>query len=634
MRVLFVNHNSYLEEVTGAEKSLYYDVRALLARGVEAAVLSRKEGLSTEYFRSLGVPVFVCPYEPEPVRDVIARVQPHVVYVNTIAPVAVATAARALGAPVLWVVREIPNDRLERVGILAREASLIVAVSGAVRRHLYRLGVRRPIAKLFNAVPLNDWREQTWARRRAERRRALHLTEEQVAIGFVGKVSRKKGIEHFVTMARLIGRRRKDAVFLIFGHVRDEREALMRHLRRCAETAGLRRRIMFCGFEEDVEKIYPALDVVVVPSLSDEPFGRVTAEAMAFRKPVVAYDSGASKEIIVHGRTGFVVPKGHVELLSHAVLQLFDPALRRRFGAEGRRRVEELFDMPKHADALLELLHRCARRADGSRWRPAPTAPAPAAAPGLPDQRPPEKLRSFVGTADDPPLPPWGSFQARQAAIQRLAQMQARFLFRNGAGRQRAGLSSLPNLLDAVRAAHEQGALRRELERCRSWLPREHGGPKLVEKALRRVPKLIAQLEKGPATLAHGDVRWHNMRLGGDGAVRFVHWSRSAFAPVPYDLALWLEETLALYPEYSGRQKELRDWAIDTYRRRFAKFRRPLPRKTFIRHYQLSCLLQILSFALWEHARRAAAGCPSSQRLVAHYMSRLAKWGKKHGIIG
>ncbi len=103
------------------------------------------------------------------------------------------------------------------------------------------------------------------------------------------------------------------------------------------------KRVFFLGFTQDIQRIYPSLDIVVVPSLADEPFGRVTVEAMAFRKPVVAYDSGASRELVVHGQTGFVVPKGDVKKLSRAVLELFDPSKRLQFGAAGRRGSKRLF---------------------------------------------------------------------------------------------------------------------------------------------------------------------------------------------------------------------------------------------------------------------------------------------------
>lgn len=367
MRILLVNHTSYAEEITGAEKSLYYDVRCLRDHGYDVAVLSRKKGKSTQLFRSLGVPVHVVPYASPQVKKVIGRIKPDLVYVNTIGPVTVGETAHSLRVPVLWLIREIPVFNVERVKTIDRHATAIVAISDAVERSLRILGVKRRIERLPNAVDLAELNERVWPKHRAERRVKRKLNNTRVVVGFVGKVSEKKGIEDFVDMAIRVGRRERKAAFFIFGHVRSHTEALIRRLRRRLALAHMNKRVFFLGFTQNIERIYPSLDIVVVPSLADEPFGRVAVEAMAFRKPVIAYDSGASRELVVHGETGFVVPKGDVSKMSKAVLELFSPSKRRQFGVAGRSRVEQHFSMPAHAQQLMELIHRYARPADTKR---------------------------------------------------------------------------------------------------------------------------------------------------------------------------------------------------------------------------------------------------------------------------
>lgn len=369
MRILFVNHTSYAEEVTGAEKSLYYDVHCLKERGFDVVVLSRKYGRSTELFRQLGVPVFVVPYDSPHLEKRIARINPDLVYVNTIGPVSVGAAAHSLRLPVLWFVREIPTWNVERIKTIRRHASAIVAISDAVEQNLRSLGVNDRIERLPNAVDLDELDERVWPAYRAERRQKRKLREDRIVVGFVGKVSEKKGIAHFVEMAIRVGRREPKAAFFVFGHIRSYTKPLIRQLKRRLAAAHMSKRMFFLGFTDNIERIYPSLDIVVVPSLADEPFGRVTVEAMAFRKPVVAYDSGASRELVVHGETGFVVPKGDVKKLSKAVLKLFDPSKRLEFGSAGRRRVEQHFSMTTHAERLVELVHRYARSTDARRER-------------------------------------------------------------------------------------------------------------------------------------------------------------------------------------------------------------------------------------------------------------------------
>jgi glycosyltransferase involved in cell wall biosynthesis len=57
-------------------------------------------------------------------------------------------------------------------------------------------------------------------------------------------------------------------------------------------------------------------NVVVVPSLRPEPFGRVVVEAQAMRKPVIVAAHGAAMETVRHGETGLLVPPGDVAALA------------------------------------------------------------------------------------------------------------------------------------------------------------------------------------------------------------------------------------------------------------------------------------------------------------------------------
>ncbi len=85
---------------------------------------------------------------------------------------------------------------------------------------------------------------------------------------------------------------------------------------------------------------YQQADIVVVPSLWDEPFGIVALEAMATSLPVCAARVGGLQDIVVHGETGMLFERDNVEELA-AVLRplLDDAAMRRAQGAAGRDRV-------------------------------------------------------------------------------------------------------------------------------------------------------------------------------------------------------------------------------------------------------------------------------------------------------
>ncbi len=100
-------------------------------------------------------------------------------------------------------------------------------------------------------------------------------------------------------------------------------------------------------------------DIIVVPSLWEEPFGLVAVEAMACARPVCASAVGGLLDIVRQGETGFHFEPGNAaELAKELDILLDNPALRRRMGLAGRAVVEKEYDwdrvIERHYLPLLE----------------------------------------------------------------------------------------------------------------------------------------------------------------------------------------------------------------------------------------------------------------------------------------
>ena len=101
--------------------------------------------------------------------------------------------------------------------------------------------------------------------------------------------------------------------------------------------------------------------VLAIPSIWPEPFGIVGLEAMAFRKPVVAYDVGGIREWLQDQNTGYLVPAGDVEQFGTCLKRCVDDAaLARTFGYAGRQSVEQSFTYEAHISRLLDLYRKAA----------------------------------------------------------------------------------------------------------------------------------------------------------------------------------------------------------------------------------------------------------------------------------
>jgi glycosyltransferase involved in cell wall biosynthesis len=82
---------------------------------------------------------------------------------------------------------------------------------------------------------------------------------------------------------------------------------LRRGLERLVETTGLSRRVSFLGFRDDALPLLARSAALVLPSLT-EGISRVSMEAMALGRPVIATDIPGNRELIENGVTGFLVP--------------------------------------------------------------------------------------------------------------------------------------------------------------------------------------------------------------------------------------------------------------------------------------------------------------------------------------
>jgi len=123
-----------------------------------------------------------------------------------------------------------------------------------------------------------------------------------------------------------------------------------------AARARLGPRLALFGARSDVERVLRAADVFVLPS-EFEGMPRTVAEAMMTGLPVVATDIRGTREQVVHGETGLLVPVGDAAALADALGRLVaDPGLRARLGAAGLARARALYDESRVIARQIELL--------------------------------------------------------------------------------------------------------------------------------------------------------------------------------------------------------------------------------------------------------------------------------------
>ncbi|MGH9882891.1 MAG: glycosyltransferase family 4 protein, partial [Pyrinomonadaceae bacterium] len=166
-----------------------------------------------------------------------------------------------------------------------------------------------------------------------------------------------KGQEEFLQAAALIARRLPNTYFIIAGIDSSRGQQIRQSLERLKDELGLRDRVCFLDWLEDVAVLHCALDVFVSASRS-ESFGLAIAEAMASQTAVVTTMTEGARELIDAGRTGLLVPIGDAEAIAESVVSLLtDQAKREQLASTAAETVRIRFGLNRMIDAT-EAIYR------------------------------------------------------------------------------------------------------------------------------------------------------------------------------------------------------------------------------------------------------------------------------------
>lgn len=143
---------------------------------------------------------------------------------------------------------------------------------------------------------------------------APELREKKIL--FAGRIAEEKGIRYLIEAFRLLKRTNYELV--IIGRVYDP--PYYEELIRLSE--GLPVKFIHDADDETLLHQFQTATVTVLPSLFKELMGLVILESQACGTPVICSDSGAMHEFVVHGETGYVVPKADSNALAEALERL------------------------------------------------------------------------------------------------------------------------------------------------------------------------------------------------------------------------------------------------------------------------------------------------------------------------
>lgn len=175
----------------------------------------------------------------------------------------------------------------------------------------------------------------------------IHLYDKFV-IGYVGRIGREKDLETLVAAFEHLEKTNHNIVLLIVGAGLDKK----------LKQEITSKNIILTGLKEDTLPYFQAMDVFVLPSLT-ETSSLATLEAMSCGLPVVVTPVGVLKEIIDKGENGYLFPKGSVDvLITHLEKIMKSEPLRKKLGKNARTTIREHFSWDLTAQKILDVLRK------------------------------------------------------------------------------------------------------------------------------------------------------------------------------------------------------------------------------------------------------------------------------------
>jgi phosphatidylinositol alpha 1,6-mannosyltransferase len=214
------------------------------------------------------------------------------------------------------------------VAILRRfynRCDALVAPTQEIAERLAGQGITRPVNVWSRGVEHGRFNP---TRRSMEWRRSLGIGDEELVIGFLGRLVLEKGLDVFAEVCAELRRRQVPFRVLVIGDGPAKDQFAQ-------DVPGL----VFAGFQmgDDLGRAVASMDLLLNPSVT-ETFGNVTLEAMAAGVAVVAANATGARTLVEDGVTGRLVPPRDIAAYADAIAAYAaDTALRQAAGTAGHQ---------------------------------------------------------------------------------------------------------------------------------------------------------------------------------------------------------------------------------------------------------------------------------------------------------
>jgi L-malate glycosyltransferase len=210
----------------------------------------------------------------------------------------------------------------------------VITVSNEEKKILLKTGIKKKKLELiYNGISLPD----NYSIENIPLK-IKTLKSSNIIVGTIARLEKEKGLQYLIKTIKDI--ENKNVHLLIIGSGKYKEKL---HIQ--VEKLGLREKISFTSYVENIHDYLEVMDIFILPSLK-ESFGLVCVEAMAHKLPVIASETGGIPEIVKDNISGFIVPIRDSSTLTAKLKTLIhDRNLRNKMGDAGYLRFINYFNI-------------------------------------------------------------------------------------------------------------------------------------------------------------------------------------------------------------------------------------------------------------------------------------------------
>jgi len=349
MRILLLHSSS---DLYGASKIFLQTVQILKGQGHTCFVVVSSEGPLVEKLKQVNIPVIVINlgiirrkyFTPLGIinrinkwrkasiflNNYISKNSIEFVYANTTAVLLGAYLANKNKIKHIWHVHEIiekPRFLFRFIQwIMKHYTTKIICVSKAVQDHWIKNSpsLQTKIQIIYNGIgPIEKSTSINF-------KTHYEIPKEAIVIGMAGRVHFWKGQQYFLQIAKQLLQQNLNTnhtppiYFIITGDAFPGYEYLVDEILAFIKENKLSDRIFYTGFEDQMDKFYSTIDLLILPSQLPDPLPTVVLEAMQYGIPVVATAQGGALEMIIENETGIFIPLDDVSAATNSMYNLLE----------------------------------------------------------------------------------------------------------------------------------------------------------------------------------------------------------------------------------------------------------------------------------------------------------------------